>query len=191
MDNKNNLTYIYFIRHAESDYSVKDSKARPLTEQGVKDAQELAARFADIPVAEIYSSPYKRAVDTMTPIADTKGMSTTIVDDLRERESDSVQTISTPELIRKQWNDFTYTLSDGENYKSVQERNIKALQTIIGDNKNKTILIGTHGIALCTIIHYFRPSIDEVELAYILKKMPYLLLMKFSDGEFQSMEEVM
>jgi len=113
----------------------------------------------------------------MTPIANVKGLSITTVDDLRERERDSVQTISTPELIRIQWNDFTYTLSDGENYKSVQERNIRALQTIIDDNRNETILIGTHGIALSTIIHYFRPSIDEVELAYILKKMPYLLLM--------------
>jgi len=110
MDDKNNLTYIYFIRHAESDSSVKDSKARPLTEKGIKDAQELAAQFANVPVSKIYSSPYKRAIDTMTPIANAKGVSITIVDDLRERKSDSLQTISTPELIRKQWDDFTYIL---------------------------------------------------------------------------------
>jgi len=60
MDDKSSLVCIYFVRHAESDYSVKDSKVRPLTEKGVKDAHELVARFADISVSKIYSSPYKR-----------------------------------------------------------------------------------------------------------------------------------
>ena len=82
-------------------------------------------------------------------------------------------------------------MSDGENYSSVQERNIRALQTIIDDNKNNTILIGTHGIALSTMIRYFRPSLDKMELAYILKKMPYVILMRFNDGVLQEIEEVL
>jgi hypothetical protein len=48
---KENLTMIanvYFVRHAEPDYSIRDDKARPLTQKGETAAQKRVNVFEDI-----------------------------------------------------------------------------------------------------------------------------------------------
>lgn len=34
-------TYIYFVRHAQPDISIKEDLIRPLTEQGIEDAKKV------------------------------------------------------------------------------------------------------------------------------------------------------
>lgn len=40
-------TVVFFIRHAEPDYSVHDDPIRPLTDKGKKDALKVAAYLND------------------------------------------------------------------------------------------------------------------------------------------------
>ena len=47
-----------------------------------------------------------------------------------------------------QWADFSYKRSDDECLAKVQNRNIAALYEVLGQHKNKNIVIGTHGIAI-------------------------------------------
>ena len=54
-------------------------------------------------------------------------------------------------FIRHLWNDYDYTLSDGECLREVQERNIAALNDVLSRYQNMNIVIGTHGTALSTI----------------------------------------
>lgn len=42
------ITNVYFVRHAEPDYSIRDDKARPLTQKGEIAAQKLVNLFEDI-----------------------------------------------------------------------------------------------------------------------------------------------
>jgi len=154
------------------------------------DAEKVTSAFEGIPVDRVLSSPFKRAVDTVVPFAESRGIGIGLIEDFRERRSDSVQTIPMEELIRKQWKDFAYTLSDGECLGEVQERNIRALNTVLEDNRGKSVVIGTHGMALCTMIRYFRPGIRIAEVEEIMDKLPYLLLMEFSGSEFIGMNEL-
>ena len=64
------MTTVYLIRHAESDRSVRKSGSRPLTEKGREDALKLVGLFQGMEIDRIYSSPYKRALDTVSPLAD-------------------------------------------------------------------------------------------------------------------------
>lgn len=183
-------TTVYFIRHAESDRTVRDGRIRPLTKKGYGDAQNLVKLFKDIKIDRIYSSPFKRAVDTVSPLAVNLQMDIMTVEDFRERRSDSVQTISMEELIRIQWKDFGYTLSDGECLREVQDRNIKALRETLENNKGRSIAIGTHGMALCTIIRYFRSELSESEMERIMSLLPYILCMEFENDKYIGMNEI-
>lgn len=183
------MTTIYFIRHAASDSTVKDGRIRPLTPQGIEAAQRLVTQLSDIDIDIIYSSPFKRAIDTVLPLAQSRNLNVNIVDDFRERKSDSVQTMGKHELTQKQWRDFTYTLSDGECFNDVQSRNIGALKQVLSDNKGKSIVIGTHGVALCTMIRYYKP-VSEIDFERILLQMPYIVKMRFESNEFVDVTEL-
>lgn len=175
-------TAVYFIRHALSDQSVRDGRIRPLTPQGYADAPKLIPFFAGIPLHRIYSSPYRRAVETVMPLAESRGMPVWLIEDFRERLSDSVQTMPMDDLIARQWNDFTYTLSDGETLAAVQWRNIEALRAVLAREMGNTIAIGTHGMALCTILRHFDPALDIRAVEHILGIYPCVVRITFSDG---------
>ena len=182
------MTTVYFVRHAQSDASIRDGRIRPLTDKGLKDAKSLALLFKNIEIDQIVSSPYKRAIDTVLPLADQHKLKIITIDDFKERRSDSIQTIEMTKLIEMQWNDYTYTLSDGECLKDVQNRNISALRRVLAENNEKTIIIGTHGMALCTIMHFYRP-LNVIDLRRILLTMPYIIRMDFDDDKFIDMKE--
>ena len=191
MDPNTPITTVYFLRHAEADNSVRDGRIRPLTEKGAADIRLLPAAFKDIHIDRVYSSPFKRAVDTVTPVAWACGLDITLIEDFRERRSDSVQSIPMPALISMQWKDFSYTLSDGECLAAVQRRNIAALRGVLDEAAGMTIVIGTHGMALCTMMKYFNEAMGEQEVAYILPRMPCIERMVFAGGELTGMKEVM
>src|SRR3712207_317880 len=79
---------VILIRHAEpvqpGTPGVSDDD-RPLTDAGHAAAEELAAEFDGYGVTAIYSSPYLRAVQTVNPLAQRRGLEVQLLTDLRER----------------------------------------------------------------------------------------------------------
>ena len=59
------MTIIYFVRHAKPDWSVHIDATRPLTEQGLRERALVTEYLLDKGVDLVFSSPYKRAVDTV------------------------------------------------------------------------------------------------------------------------------
>ena len=68
---------IYLIRHAKAgDRSAwsGDDRRRPLTPKGREQAARLSTFFAPIAVPRVLSSPYQRCVETVEPLARSKGL---------------------------------------------------------------------------------------------------------------------
>lgn len=63
------MNKVYFVRHAKPDFSVHDDLTRPLTDEGRKSSEKLINFFKDKNITKIYSSPYKRSIDTVRGIA--------------------------------------------------------------------------------------------------------------------------
>ena len=61
----------------------------------------------------------------------------------------------------------------------VQERNIAALSDILKNNRNKNIVIGTHGTALSTILNYYDNSYNCDSFLRIIDWMPYIIELDF------------
>lgn len=67
----------YLVRHAEK---TKDKKNPALTQAGLNRANDLAARITDVPLIKIYSSDYKRTLETAAPVAKIKNLDVVIYD---------------------------------------------------------------------------------------------------------------
>lgn len=184
------MTTIYFIRHAQPDYSVHDDAARPLTEKGLKDRLLVTEFLKDKGVQVVLSSPYKRAVDTVKDFADKYSLPIYIVEDFRERKMESVRHEDLWGYIKKQWDDFYYKESGGECLNDLRERNIRALKKVLNDYRDKTIVIGTHGSALSQIIYYYDESYGYEDFMKMVNIMPWVVKMNFEAGKCTDIEKI-
>lgn len=183
------MTKVYFVRHAQPNYENHDDRERELTEKGLRDREGVTAFLADKDIDVVISSPYRRAVDTVRDFADRYGFEIEMVEDFRERRIDSVWIEDFNAFARRQWADFDYRFSDGESLREVQERNIKALQDVLIRYAGKNIVVGSHGTALSTIIHYYDYSFGYDDFEKIKGKMPWIVQFTFDEnGECRGIE---
>ncbi len=176
-------TTVYFVRHAEPNYNNHDDMSRELSAKGLADRKLVTEFLKDKQVDAVLSSPFKRAVDTVRDFAETHGQDIGIVEDFRERKIDSVWIEDFHTFSRKQWEDFSYKLSDGECLAEVQERNIAALHTVLEEQAGKTIVVGSHGTALSTIVNYYDKSFGYAEFEKIRGLMPWVVEFQFEGLE--------
>jgi len=177
------ITYLFFVRHSESDISIREDRIRPLTQKGIENSKKLLEIFKDIKIDCIYSSPYKRTIDTVKYISAFKNLPVIENENLRERNNGEwVNNIK--EYMNQQWNDFDYKLPNGESLKEVQYRNINTIKNIITSHPGKNVIIGTHGTALSVIINYFDSKYDYNEFLKIKDKMPYIIKLKFENDKY-------
>lgn len=185
------MTKVYFVRHAKPDLNIHDDLIRPLTEEGTEDSKKVTEFLLNKKITKAFSSPYKRAVDTIKDFTDRTSLKISIVEDFRERKIDSEWIENFDEFSEKQWRDFEYKLSDGENLKEVHKRNIAALQQILKENMDDNIVIGTHGTALSTIINYYDKNFDYKEFKRIRYYMPLIICITFEGQDAVKIEQVL
>ncbi len=82
-DNKqqsNEVTTLYFIRHAEKDRSNPSEKDPHLMRKGLERAEKWSRIFVNIPFDAVYSSKYNRTMETAQPTAYKNKVEITIYD---------------------------------------------------------------------------------------------------------------
>lgn len=176
------MTTVYFVRHAQPNYENHNDKLRELTSKGLEDRKHVTEYLESKHIDIVISSPYKRSIDTVKDFADRHDLSISLMKDFRERAvgTEWIEDFNT--FARRQWDDFSFKLDGGESLAEVQMRNIKALQTVLTANGGKNIVIGTHGTALSTIIHYYAPSFGYNDFMNIKNRMPWIVKFTF-DGQ--------
>jgi 2,3-bisphosphoglycerate-dependent phosphoglycerate mutase len=184
------MTRIYFVRHSKPNFSIKDDLKRPLCEEGISACKKITEYLSDKGIHKVYSSPFKRAVDTIKDFADQFEFEIEKVEDLRERKVADIWIEDFNEFAKKQWEDFNYKLSNGENLNEVQTRNINAIHRILKSNADKNIVIGTHGTALSTIINYYDNSFDYSAFSRIKNLMPFVVCIDFEGLNAINIQEV-
>lgn len=184
------MTTVYFIRHAEPNYENHDDRQRELTQKGMTDRKRVTEFLEDKQIAVVLSSPYKRAIDTVKDFADRYGLTLEIIEDFRERKVDSGWIEDFNGFCMKQWEDFSYKLNDGESLQEVQDRNIKALAMVLETHPDQNIVIGSHGTALSTIIHYYDPSFGYSEFEKIKSLMPWIVEFTFAGSKLRSIKMI-
>ncbi len=175
------MTKIYFVRHAEPDYNNHEDALRELSPKGMEDRKLVTKFLMDKDIDVVLSSPYKRAVDTVRDYADSHKFKIEMIQDFRERKIENGWIEDYTSFTKRQWDDFSYKLTDGECLQDVQERNISALQKVLNRYAGKNIVVGSHGTALSTIINYYDHSFGYSDFERIKNVMPWIVEFVF-DG---------
>lgn len=175
------MTRVFFVRHAQPLFSWADDLTRPLTEEGMQDRRIVLEFLQDKQVDFFYCSPYKRSYDTIAEAAVFFGKEIVTDARLREREKGNMSS-NNHDMFRKRWENHDYHEEGGESIAMVQERNIAALKEILASNPDKTVVIGTHGTALSTILNYYDPSFGCKDFLRLIDWMPFIIELDF-EGE--------
>ena len=183
------MTQIIFVRHAEPQSDWAEDATRPLVPFGKFMAQKLPDMFPDIAVDAFYSSPYRRSVDTVTPWAAARGQEVQTDARLRERQYCAPDAYG-DELLEKRWADFSFAEEGGECLAEVQTRNVAALQEILALYDGKTVVIGTHGTALSTMLHYYDQSFGCAGFRRIRAWLPYVVRVDFVGQVYHARKEL-
>ena len=188
------MTTIYFIRHAQSDFAVQDTRKRPLTDKGRVDCKLVTDYLSDKNIDNIISSPYKRAIDTLSDFAEVKNLSIEIIEDLHElildfKTGSDLMDDWVP-FCMKQWSDFTHSMPNGESLDDVQKRNIETINDVLKRYKDKNIVIGTHGIALSTIINYYDSTFGFDDFMAMVNINPWIVKMDFDGTNCIGMKKI-
>ena len=178
-------TRIIFVRHAKAQYG-EDDRERPLTESGLENRKIVLDTLKDQKIDCFLSSPYKRSYDTIKPLAD--HFKKNIITDERFRER-KVGTWK-DDWLYKRWADFTCAEEGGECLLSVQTRNMEALKEVLIKHENETVVIGTHGTALSTILNYYDKSYGISDFLRIVSLMPYMIELDFEKDRLTDIREL-
>ena len=176
------VTTVYFVRHAQPNYDNHDDLTRELTEKGLADRMRVVTALENVTVDAVISSPFKRAVDTVQPLADVRGLTVQTDADFRERKVGDGWLEDFTAFAKQQWADFDFTLEHGESLRQVQQRNLAALARVLQRHHGQTVLIGTHGTALSTLMEHFAPPFGYAGFERIRNVMPWVVRMTF-EGE--------
>jgi len=184
------MTEVYFIRHAESDHAIHDEFIRPLTPKGMLDRKLVTRYLSDKNISKAFSSPYVRAVDTIRDFTEKSGLSIETISNFMERKAGSGWIKDFYEFAQRQWTDFDYKLPGGESLREVQDRNIQALNIILEKCRNQSVIIGTHGTALCSVLHYYDPDFGFADFIGMVKLMPWIVKLTFEKTRCIRIEKI-
>jgi 2,3-bisphosphoglycerate-dependent phosphoglycerate mutase len=115
----------YLVRHAHADW--RPDEKRPLSEQGLLDAERVADVLIEFPIKKIYSSPYLRAQQTIYPLSARLNIMIQIEPDLRERCLSGVVIDDFLNAVKRTWADPTPTHLGGESNSEIKRRRVAVL----------------------------------------------------------------
>jgi 2,3-bisphosphoglycerate-dependent phosphoglycerate mutase len=152
-------TRIVLIRHATSAPQENLPEAEwPLSEEGQSEARILAAGLASQGINRILSSPYRRAVQTVRPLADQLGLQVGLVQDLRERKLTNHMRLDWEDILRRAWADFSFALPECESGLLAQARICRALLETAINFHGEKIAVASHGNAIGLFLNAIDPA---------------------------------
>lgn len=153
-------TILIFIRHGESEGNkvsrFNGSLDLPLTDKGREQAVKTAEYLKKFKIDKVYSSNLSRALETAHIIADTQGAEVIENKNLREIFGGDFEGKPYDDLRTKFPVEFGIWLNDlgncrcpnGESIRELLHRFNEEIKRIAAENRDKTILIGTHAMPI-------------------------------------------
>jgi 2,3-bisphosphoglycerate-dependent phosphoglycerate mutase len=132
---------IYLIRHCKAE---GQSAKAALTPEGRLQAEQLVGFFADRLVDLIVSSPYERAVSTIRPLAEARGIAVQTDERLRERVLSGEEMDHWMEKLKQTFLNLDMKFPGGESSRGAGDRGMAAVREMLGKLENSVVMV-THG----------------------------------------------
>ena len=155
---------VLLVRHAEPIPVGSDGVAdddRPLTEAGRAAAAELATELDEYEISAVYSSPYARSLETVSPIARRRGLDIQFLADLRERRLSPDPMDDWRTALERAWSDADFAPPRGETSRAAQRRAIGTLDLLRSRHPDGgRLVLGSHGNLISLILQALEPAVD-------------------------------
>jgi 2,3-bisphosphoglycerate-dependent phosphoglycerate mutase len=142
------MTRMLLVRHCE--ISGQQPEA-PLTEAGRAQAQHLAGWLAARGVDHVVSSPYRRAVDSITPFAAAAGLPLNVDPRLHERVIAAAPIPHWRDVVRRAFVDPDHREPGGESAGEVLARATLALDAVLEAGHRLPVVV-SHGHLLALVL---------------------------------------
>ena len=147
------MSTIYLIRHCETTGQVPDA---PLTPRGKEQARRLCTRLLELPITHLISSPYRRALDSIQPLATALKLPITREDALKERQLSAVPLDDWQDHLRQTFVNPDYTCPGGESSRIATERITRVVGEALQQHDGSILM--THGNLLSLYLHSIDPT---------------------------------
>jgi 2,3-bisphosphoglycerate-dependent phosphoglycerate mutase len=148
----------YLVRHAHAHWTPDED--RPLSARGQEDAVRVADILQMAPIEAIFTSPYRRARQTIAPLAVRLNLPLQEVHDLRERRLSAGFVDVFAEAVEATWRDKGVSHPGGESNAAAQRRGAAVVNRLREQQVAEHVVLSTHGNLLALILQYFDPSVD-------------------------------
>ena len=179
---------LYLVRHGETHYNLEDRIGGDsnLTDKGLAQARALADYFADVRIPIIFTSNYKRTIQTATPIAEKQEHCTIIaLPEFNEIHAGICEDMTYEEIQEqmpsvanaRKSNKYSYVYPGGEGYVTMEERIHRGLQKVFYLNHydDNIMIVGHRAVNRMILSDFvFRPK-EEVPYIYMPQNRYYHL----------------
>jgi len=173
------MKILYIVRHEQTQYNADklfqgSTLDIPLIEKGEDGAEKLVGVFEGIHLDAVVSSPAKRAIDTVRPLADSKGLGIVTNELFLDRNLGQFEGKSYSHIEEEYGNVYVYlfdsrTIIPGsESVDQVHERKQKARDHLLNMDKER-IFVASHGpviAAFCNVM--FDKAPHNYDSQYVL-----------------------
>lgn len=175
---------LILVRHATPVFPVSghaDDHQRPLTDEGHQQAQTLIPGLAAPAPQAVYSSPYRRAVQTVEPTARLLGLTVTPVAALREWDSGLIPCDDWAQHYAASWSQPDLIRPGGESLRQLGRRAVAALDNILAAHPGSAVLVGSHGTFIARALIGYGIAFDHE--SWMAMPMPAVYRLRFSGGD--------
>lgn len=145
---------LYIIRHCEAEGQPSEAQ---LTAKGFKQALDVAECFSEINIDRIISSPYRRAIQSIEPLANQLDIEIEINRKLTERVLSTKSHSDWLVKLRSTFDDFDLKFEGGESSHQAMNRIVEVVEQVFNSEFENTIIV-THGNLMALLLHYYNES---------------------------------
>ena len=145
----------YIIRHAQATGQEPDA---PLTPEGEQQAIRLADQFVGLPIERIVSSPYLRAIQSITPLAHRLELPILSDQRLTERVLGPSDLVDWKSALRASFDDLDLCLPGGESSRAATQRAVTVINDLVASDVHTSAIV-THGNLMTLLLKHFNPEI--------------------------------
>lgn len=182
------MTNVYLVRHGETEWNasskVQGNMDTELNDKGIKQAELVALRLAKENIDVLYTSSLKRAKSTAEKIAEHTKLGVNELHEFREICLGPWEGLTTKEIDEKYTEHYKiyrerpseFNMPGAETFQQVSDRFCNAVNNIVVNNKDKNIVIVSHGAAIkaavisilgIDIVHYNKFRIDNASISIL------------------------
>jgi 2,3-bisphosphoglycerate-dependent phosphoglycerate mutase len=155
---------LLLVRHATSVPSAADGPDehdRPLSPLGVQQAEQLTGALLAYDPHRVLSSPYRRAVQTVSPTAAALGLHVETREALREWSSGIGATPDWQSRYRACWEDPEHVPDGGESHRALEHRAVAALRQLAAEAHDSSVtVVASHGAWIARALHGLGCAVD-------------------------------